>query len=206
MENEIMQASRTLPDGYRKIGTLDIKNNKRLQLLLNLAGVVGLLISGWLFLMILARLRPNDIDGVFRFEIRSLGEMVLLIGIVLVLQVVVILLHEAVHGVFFWLFTRSQPKFAFHWIYAYAAAPDWYLPRNLFLITTLAPLVLISLGGVILFTFAPAAWLLPTWFMLVLNASGAVGDIAVAVWLVRQTPACLAQDRGDAVTLFAPEK
>lgn len=202
----MMQATRTLPDGYRKIGTLDVSKNERLLLLLNLAGLVGLAVSGWLFLMILARLRPTVTASAFRFEIRSLGEMVLIIGAILALLVFHIILHEAIHGVFFWLFTRSQPQFAFRWVYAYAAAPDWYLPRNLFLITTLAPLVLISLAGVVLFSFAPTAWLLPIWFVLIMNAGGAVGDVLVAVWLLRQPPDCLAQDRGDAVTLFVPEK
>ncbi len=201
-----MQATRTLPVGYRKIGTLDVSKNERLLLLLNLAGLVGLAFSGWLFFRILVWLRPTDTASAFRFEIRSIGGTVFLIGVVIVLMVFHIILHEAIHGLFFWLFTRSRPQFAFRWVYAYAAAPDWYIPRNLFLITTLAPLILISLAGLVVFFAAPTAWLLPAWFVIIMNAGGAVGDMLVAGWLVGQPPACLAQDRGDAVTLFVPEK
>jgi hypothetical protein len=66
--------------------------------------------------------------------------------------------------------------------------------------------VLISLAGVVLFAFASPAWLLPTWFVLIMNAGGAVGDLFVAGWLICQPPGCFAQDRGDAVTLYVPEK
>lgn len=201
-----MRATRTLPANYRKVGTLDLSKNDKLLLLLNLIGIVGLAFSGWLFLMILTWLRPSVLASVFRFEFHSLVELATLIGVVLVLTVFHIILHEAIHGFFFWLFTRSRPLFAFRWVYAYAAAPEWYIPRNEYLIIAIAPLALISLAGIIVFAVAPVTWLLPTWFVLIMNAGGAVGDIAAVAWLMRQPQTCLAQDRGDAVTLFVPEK
>lgn len=200
-----MRATQTLPPGYRDIGTLDINKNERLLLLLNLAGMVGLAASGWLFLKILSWLRPHDSALAFRFQFHSIAGIIILIGSILALLVLHVILHEAVHGVFFWLFTRSRPRFAFRWTHAYAAAPDWYIPRNAYLVTALAPLVLISLAGILLFAFGPFAWLLPAWFVVVMNAGGAVGDLLVAGWLLRQPAGCLAQDRGDAVTLYVPE-
>ena len=201
-----MQATPTLPVGYRKIGTLDVSKNEKLLLLLNVMGLVGMVFSGWLFLKIIFWLRPDDTAGAFRFEMHAFFETVLVIAVILALLAFHIILHEAIHGVFFWLFTRSRPRFAFRWTYAYAAAPDWFIYRNPFLITTLAPLVLISLGGLVVFAVAPPAWLLPTWFVVIMNAGGAVGDLMVAGWLLRQPPGCLAQDCGDAVTLYVPEK
>ena len=64
-------------------------------------------------------------------------------------MLVMIVLHEGLHGLFFWLFTREKPKFAFKGFYAYAAMPDWYLPKKEYLITALAPLVGITLLGVL---------------------------------------------------------
>jgi hypothetical protein len=200
-----MQATQTLPPGYRKLGTLDVSANQRLLLILNLIGLLIIGFSGWLFFRALLAVRPGDtariLQQVQKFTIAGTVE---LIAAIVALTIVYVILHEAIHGIFFWLFTRSRPLFAFRWSYAYAAAPDWYIPRNAFFITTLAPLVLITLAGLVLFYLVPAAWLAPIWYIIMMNAGGAVGDLAVAGWLLGQSSACLAQDRGDAVTLYVP--
>ncbi len=202
-----MQPTQTLPPTYRKLGTLDVSTNQRLLLILNLIGLVVVGICGWLFFRVLITVRPGDaariVQQAQKFTITGTIE---LIAAIAALTVAHVILHEAIHGIFFWLFTRSRPQFAFRWTYAYAAAPNWFIPRNAFLITTLAPLVLITLAGLILFYFVPATGLAPIWYIITMNAGGAVGDLAVAGWLLGQPPACLAQDRGDAVTLYIPEK
>ena len=201
-----MPATRTLPNHYHTIGSLDVSQDQRLLFILNLVGLFVMVIAGWLFFRYAAWLRPADLARALQpLQDRSLIGVVSLVAAILALFIFHIVVHEAVHGLFFWVFTHSRPRFAFRWAYAYAAAPDWFIPRDLFLITTLAPFVLITLAGLLLIAFAPPAWLLPTWFVITMNAGGAVGDLAVAAWLLRQPPTCLAQDRGDAVTLFLPE-
>lgn len=200
-----MNPTQILPAYYRQAGTFDINKNKRLLLVFNVVGMVGLAISSMLFMTVLTWLRPESVEQAFEIEMDSLTQLVLLVGVVLALVILNTVLHEAIHGFFFWLFTRSRPRFAFRWTYAYAAAPDWYLPKYPYLITALAPLFLISLIGILLFLFVPSGWLAPIWFMLVINAAGAVGDLAVAVWLLRQPSTCMTQDTGNAVTLFVPE-
>jgi hypothetical protein len=201
-----MPTTRTLPPYYRKVGTLDVSRNERLILLLNLGGLLIMILAGWLFFRAIAWLRSEDITAALRpLFTRTPAAVISLVAAILALFVFHILAHEAIHGIFFWIFTRSRPRFAFKWAYAYAAAPEWYIPRDLFFVTTLAPFAFITLAGLLLIAFAPAAWLLPTWFVISMNAGGAVGDLAVAAWLLRQPPTCLAQDCGDAVTLFIPE-
>jgi hypothetical protein len=162
-----------------------------------------LVAGGWFFFQAMAALRPADafthFSGVFSV---SLPETLVVIAAVLGLTVVHIIIHEAIHGIFFWWFTRTRPMFAFRWTHAYAAAPTWFLPRNHYFITTLSPLVVISAVGLLLTPIVPAVWLLPLWFILTSNAGGAVGDMLVAGWLLRQPADCLANDRGDAVTLY----
>lgn len=202
-----MKPVQQLPATYQKIGAIDLKQNGRLMLLLNILGLVGMFLSGYLFFRAILWLRPEYANQVFSGEFRGgLVEIMMVILEILGLTVINILLHEGIHGIFFWLFTGSRPQFAFRWTYAYAAAPDWYIPRNQYLVTSLAPLVLISLLALGMFTFVPSAWLLAVWFVAISNASGAVGDLAVALWLVRQPATCLAQDRGDAVTLYTPQE
>ncbi len=202
-----MPATQTLPPTYRKIGTLDVSASQRLLLILNLIGLFVVGICGWLFFRALLVIRHADTVRVLQQSQKfSIVGTVELIAAIVVLTAVHVILHEAIHGIFFWLFTHSRPRFAFRWAYAYAAAPDWYIPRNAFFITTMAPLVLITLAGMVLFYFVPAAWLAPIWFIITMNAGGAVGDLAVAGWLLGQPTVCLAQDRGDAVTLYVPEE
>jgi hypothetical protein len=201
-----MPVTRTLPANYQKIGTLDVSQNERLLLQLNLVGLLIMGIAGWLIFRFAAWLRPSDLAvALNRLQARTPLAAAVLIAAVVILFIFHIIVHEAIHGVFFWLFTRSRPRFAFRWAYAYAAAPEWYIPRNPFFITTLSPFVLITLAGLLLIALAPPAWVLPTWFVVSMNAGGAVGDLAVGGWLLRLPPTCLAQDRGDAVTLFLPQ-
>jgi hypothetical protein len=205
MEKPPMHATQTLPDNYRASNTLDISKSPGLLLGLNLAGLVILVISGWLFIQAIFWLRPDDALSQIRFvSIRSISDFAFLILSILGLTAINLIIHEAIHGVFFWFFTRSMPRFAFRGVYAYAAAPGWYLPRNAFLTTTLAPLVLISLAGLAVMRVVPPGGLLATWFIVTMNASGAVGDMLVTLWIIRHTPLSLIQDLGDAVTLYLP--
>jgi hypothetical protein len=200
-----MEAMQNLPETYQKVGTLDISKDQKLQVLLNVIGLAAMIGFAWLFLKAMTWLRPESgLAGLSQVEFRigALSEFLGVVVVIVGLSMFNVVLHEAIHGLFFWLFTRSRPRFAFKLAYAYAAAPDWYIPRNQFLVTTLAPLVLISLAGLLIFAVAPISWLLPTLFVITINAGGAVGDLAVAGWLLTQPPHCLAQDRGDAVTLY----
>lgn len=202
----MLNTTQALPEFYRESGTLDISKNPRLALILNLAGLVFLVLSGWLFYRAILWIRPEgSLRGIRSFSFGSPLDVLVTIFWILALTVFILVLHEAIHGLFFWLFTRSTPRFAFKGAYAYAAAPGWYLPRGPFVITTLAPLVLISLGGLLAFRLVPASWLTGAWFAATMNASGAVGDILVTWWILNQSPRSYIQDRGDAVTLYIPK-
>lgn len=201
-----MRATQSLPDTYRKIGAIDVSKSESLLLLLNLIGLAVMVGFGYLFIKALLWMRPEEGVRTLRLlQIASFSGWLVVAAAVIGLTVFHVVLHEAIHGIFFWIFTRARPRFAFRWAYAYASAPDWYIPRDLFLITTLAPFVFISLAGLVILGTAPTNWLLPTWFVITMNAGGAVGDLIVAGWLVRQPPVCLAQDKGDAVTLYLPK-
>lgn len=140
-----------------------------------------------------------------RLEIIGGGQLLLSAAMIALVAVGVIVLHEIVHGLFFWLFTGSRPVFALKIVYAYAGAPDWYLPCRQYMVVGVAPLVVITALGVLLLAVVPQGWLLPVLLFTALNAGGAVGDLGVAAWLLVQPAACLANDEGDRVTLYRPE-
>lgn len=197
-----MKVTRELPSDYQEVGSVDLKKDSKLPLALTVVGLALFLGFGWLFSQILGGLRPEAAAVGLSFELRGLTGVVALVLGAALLMAAVVLVHEAVHGVFLWLFTGSRPVFGVGAGYASAGAPDWYLPRWPYVIVALAPLVVLTALGLVVLAVAPAALLLPTLAFLALNAGGAVGDLAVSGWVLLQPADCLANDSGDKVTLY----
>ena len=198
-----MSAYPSLPGDYQLTRSIDLRKHSSLLLWLNLVGFGLLLLFAWLFFWLAARLRAPVEPGVSISDIPPSG-WVTFLTIVLAL-VAVLFLHELVHGAFFWLITRSRPRFGLKITYAYAAAPDWYIARNPYLAVGLAPLVLITLVGVALLPWLPAALVLPWVLALALNASGSVGDLYIIGWLLARPASALVNDHGDSIHFFLPE-
>jgi hypothetical protein len=202
-----MRATKTLPDGYQAYATIALAKNWRLLLSLSLAGVALVFGFGWLVVRIGVLLRPDVATLLPVVATAGHGGISLTLHLVwlpemLAAFVLVPVLHEATHGVVFWLFTRERPRFAYRIVNAYTAAPQWYLPRGAYLLVGLAPLLVLSLLGVAALAGAPLSVVPGVIAGLVLNAAGAVGDIAVSCWLIVQPATLLARDAGDAVTLY----
>jgi hypothetical protein len=197
-----MQSTQLLPSEYHTVGSFDLRNNPKALIQLNVLGFLMFAVTGWVFVGIFSLFRPQEVRYGLALGFSSLSDMIQILLAVLGMLVVMIVLHEAVHGVLFWWFTRAMPKFAFKGAYAYAAAPDWYLPKYPYLSVALGPLVVLSLAGIALMMIVPPEWFMALLFFLVTNASGAVGDLWVAVWLLRQPHDCYVNDLGDAVTLY----
>jgi hypothetical protein len=193
-----MRALTELPAGYVSTWQLDIPHARGLILGLNLLSIPLLLAFGWLYYLVLSPLiQPDSI-----FEFLALRPIWLATALFATYSLTVFL-HEACHGLVFWIITRARPKFGFRWVYAYAAAPEFLIPRNPYLLVGLAPLVLISLAGFILVPLVSATIAGLTWFALTTNAAGAVGDLYVIGRLLRSHPAeALVRDDGERITVF----
>jgi hypothetical protein len=197
-----MQPVRTLPPTYRQVGRLDLTHNLPLLLGMNIASLGLFIVFGGLFGAAALRLRPDAAGSLLSLEVDGWGGILRVSIALVVLMLAVAVLHEAAHGLFFWIYTASRPVFSFHYYYATASAPGWYIPKLQFMVIGLAPLVLLTLLGFVLLPFLPAGWLLPVVAFMTINASGAVGDLAVILWLLRQPSNCLALDEAETVTLF----
>ncbi|HMB22861.1 MAG TPA: DUF3267 domain-containing protein [Anaerolineales bacterium] len=193
----MISATRTLPDGYRQTDEIDLSKNKRLSILLSLGAVIVfipcLILLGWF----LGWARPDLTTGTFTFMLDLVKLFSFFVSVVLML-----LVHEAIHGFFFWVFTRSKPLFALRPLYAYAAAPDWYIPTHQYLIVALAPLVLIDILGLLAILVLPASWTFIPAFLVALNTAGSVGDMYIVARLLRLSSGSLAKDAGDSVSFF----
>lgn len=199
MPSPLLRPTRTLPAGYRPAGSIDLSTNVPAQVGLTVAASVLFVLLGAGFTWAIMALRPglNTFSG-------SLGPGELLLGLIALLltTAVVMVLHEAAHGLCFWLLTQERPRYGFTGIYAYAAAPDWYFPRRAYAIAGAAPLVLLSLGGLTLALVVPPSALLLLLYALTINAAGAIGDLLVLAWIGISPRGALFRDRGDAVERF----
>ena len=197
-----MKATQTLPLNYQPSGKFDLKNMK-LIIWMNVAGLIILIFSIWIFSLLLTQIRP-EIENSFSFQFSSLSTILISITKLLLTIIVVMLLHEGFHAFFFWLFSKQKPIIGFKGAYAYASLPGWYFPRNQYLVIGIAPLVLITIIGIIIFVFMPASVLNFIFIALIINSSGAAGDIFVVVWLLTKPPTTYALDQIDTIEFFVP--
>ena len=194
-----MRATNVRPDNATLFYSFNLLKNKRAFWLLQIPATLGFFIFGFLFLRWTFWLRPGFLHTI------STGVVVTLLDLLFLSMgfVVFIVLHELVHGVFFWIYSRSRPRFGLRGGYAFAAAPGWFFPRRQYLVIALAPLVLLSILGMLLVAVVPAGALAAILFGMVANAAGAVGDMWIACMVVRERRNIVIEDVGDGFNFYA---
>lgn len=198
----MISSTQTLPDGYIQTHEINLAKNKVLAVILNVVGFFIFFFSNVLLRSFANWVRPGLLSSTYTFTVNlsTIGQLLALLALVALILVV----HELIHGFFFWMFTRSKPIYALHLAYAYAAAPDWFIPFRQYWIIGLAPLVIIDAIGLLLILLTPTSWILPVIFLVALNTGGAIGDILITARLFRLSPACLVKDSGAGVCFFEP--
>jgi len=191
----MITSTKTLPEGYTQSGEINLKNNKRLAITLNIAAFFVAVLSFFLLSSYAVLVRPGLMN--------TSGTITLgVVAVVVVLVVMLLTIHELIHGFFFWVFTRSKPVFALRMLYAYAGAPDWFIPNRQYMIVSLGPLVIIGAVGMLLMLLVPESWILLIAIMVALNTGGSAGDLLVFTRLFKLSPTCLANDTGDVFTFY----
>ncbi len=199
-----MKATQVLPLHYHPSGKFDLKNPKQI-IILNLIGLFLLIFSIWFFGWIANQLRSGS-DISFSIEFSSISSALVALGKLILTIIFVLALHEGIHAFFFWTFSGQKPLIGFKGFYAYAAMPGWYFPRNQYLVIGIAPLMIITLIGILLLVVAPITIMNLVLIALVLNTSGAVGDLFVVIWLLTKPSETLALDMVDSIEFYVPGK
>ncbi len=189
---EADQRSTTVPEptGRWKIG--DLQGPKLLAL--QVAGVLLFVVSLVLGLM-LRGLYQGTAEG--SVTITGVSDLLFLfVGIVAVL-----VLHEAVHGILFRVFggkVRFGAKLVGRAMPALYATSDVRMPRNQYIVVSLAPFVIISLGLLVVGIVADGDGTAVLALLLMAgNSGGSVGDIMMAHMLRKHDPGTLFQDKED---------
>lgn len=183
-------------DTYTLHSRIDIKEQPKLALTLNLIGVPLFLAFGGIMIFLTSTIRG---------EVNLIASPLACATGAVLAYLLMVLLHEGVHGIFFWLVTRKLPRFGVTLAYAYASAPGILIPRNPYLVIGLAPLVLLTAIGIFILPFVPEATLPYLVFTLTMNAAGAVGDMYVVLVLLRVPAYAKIEDQGDRISIFLPE-
>jgi hypothetical protein len=119
--------------------------------------------------------------------------LLLWLAINLLGSVLILLVHEGIHALFFLLW-GGTPYFGAKLPFAlYCSARGQLFPRNYYIAVGLAPFVIITVGAILLTVVAPA---LASYgiFAWISNFSGAAGDVFAVAWLLRQPSHVLIED------------
>ena len=189
-----MKAFENLPENYRPIYAVDLKKDKKAYLLVN---GISLLIAA-LFAIPAAILIPFNI---FDAEM-GLKAMLIKEGILIVLMIAYIILHEAVHGIAMKICGTKKVKYGFTGMYAFAGSKDYYDKKS-YIFIALAPIVF---WGVVLAAvnfIVPIEWFWVVYLVQLVNLSGAAGDLFVTVKFSRLPSDILVQDYGVGMTVYS---
>lgn len=135
------------------------------------------------------------------------GGPLVVIGLIvgnLVAYAAILPLHEGVHALII-LLLGGRPTFGLKLpLAAYCTAPGQLFTRDGYAAVALAPLILLSLAGIVLIWLAPnvAAY---TLFGLAGNVSGAVGDLAAARRTLGLPPDALIADTATGFVAYVPD-
>ena len=210
-----MQILTKLPSNYRQLVTLDWSKSWKAVVCAVVSGIVLLITVGWLLVQFTHLLRPTALEGISFSGILTLtpdGSTSIMLPFQLIVDaivaiVLVMFIHELVHGVFFWRFTGLHPTFRIKGLYIYTAAPsDIYFPRNQYLAVGIAPFVLLTLVGLLLMVIVPVVIVPILILSIAFNAAGAAGDLLMFAWLLSYPPDTLMQDNRTSVIVYGPDK
>ena len=196
--NEIPTPPGQPPPGYREVLYWKITEKKSRTLLMNLLSFPLFILSSIVFIWLAVNVgrMPKEID----LSIPAAG-MPVLLALLLVL-----VLHELVHGLCMRFF-GAHPKYGILWkaLAFYATSPGYAFPRWQYLIIALAPLVALSLLAVLLMILlAGTAWVALIAFVAAVNAAGAIGDLWITTIVLRYPAYAYMMDERDGVRVFLP--
>ncbi len=192
-----------LPEAYRQVRHL-IATEGRTLLALNLAALVPLVLM-LLFVDQWWRL-VQRVRGVYGDRLLDNPSFWGQLAAIILVIVLTLTLHELLHGLAIW-WLGHKPRFGLRLDLgvAYATTDHAFFPRNQFILIALAPLAGLTLIGMGLMFIVSDALAYYIGLMIVINASGAIGDLWMS-WVVARYPAhALVKDEADSIRIYLPE-
>ncbi len=190
-----MKAFGALPEGYKKIYSVDLQKDKKKALFIN---ALSLLIAALLavpihFLIPISNLFAGG---------SGTGNYMLKMFILIILMVAYILLHELVHGVAMKICGTKKVKYGFTGLYAFAGSDDYY-DKSGYIFIALAPVALWGMIIAIINLLVPDEWFWVIYMIQIFNISGAAGDFFVTARFSFLPKDILIKDYGVGMTVYS---
>ncbi len=187
----------TLPEGYKLVKTVDVKDKKTV-IIMNVAAalVAAALIAAAFFIF--------DPFADFHGEHFLLRELVLIVS-----MLVYIVAHELTHGAAYKLLTHRKLTFGMTLSVAFCGVPDIYVYRTAALIALLAPFTVFTvLFGLLIFLMPGNFDKFLASLLFAVHFSGCVGDLNdTFLYLFRfRDKTTLMNDTGPKQTFYVKEK
>lgn len=190
------RAQTELPADYTELCRIDPRGERKSALIVNLGalGIAALMVAGALPFVPLSTL--FDMTGGLSFYI--LRFLLIIVG-----GIAYLFLHEAVHALFLWLFSRAPVYWGYTGLHAYAGSLA-YFPLWQYLIVALSPVVLIGVGLAVGAYFVPTAFFWVLYAIQIINVAGTACDLYVAVIFARMPRRILVRDTGVVISVYGP--
>ncbi len=192
-----MKATEILPEGYSEICTVNLQEDKKTSLLVNLSAVIiaVLLAVPALFAVPVSYMFSME-KGIIDYMLRFVSLMVLIF--------VYLILHELVHGVAMKICGTKKVKYGFTGLYAFAGSEDFY-DKKAYIFIALAPVVFWGIVIAVINLFVPLEWFWVVYFLQIINLSGAAGDLYVTIKFFRLPSDILVKDTGIMMTVYSKQ-
>jgi len=156
-------------DRARPVASLDLTEAKTARKVNLASGIIAILLA-----------------MLFGIRLSALGQSPYWILLVAFLLIPTTFVHEILHYLFQWLFSRSKPSLGFKFPFPYSAlAPNTYITRNQGMFCALAPFIFITpilvLASLLMSPLVKELF----WAWASLEAATCVGDFLAVSWLFR---------------------
>ncbi|MGX2945098.1 DUF3267 domain-containing protein [Enterococcus alishanensis] len=176
---------------YREV---DILNNKKAIILLNIGSILLFFIIGTLFLILTSFIsQRQSLSSEISFPMLLFA---------LVLLFLCLVLHEAIHGLFFKMFQpQGKVNFGFKNGMAYATSPGSFYSRKQFFIIAISPFIIVSLLLVVAFALNMLS-LFVFLFLATIHGSGCIGDFYYIVLILKAPKGSLIEDTPIGISFY----
>ena len=181
--------------------TVDFSKNKKLAIAVNLIGVLSLPVFYIIFFYIIRIFTIYPSDDILYYW-KALTRLPFIYSIIFILLLIAVLvIHESIHALFFYIYTGEKPVYGFKGVYGYAGSPGWYIRKNYYLIVSLSPFIIISfiLTSVIVY-FSPV-YSAMIFIIIITHAAGCIGDIWVSIKLLNKPDSTYINDSGTSAVI-----
>ena len=190
-----MKAMQTLPSTYIPYENFRPSKWRKTHWVTWIFGIALAWLS-YSFLRLMAEiLRPDFQPRPLRFEVPTLERLGSILVLIFVLAIVGAV-HEFIHAIFLWFFTGHRPILVAGEGGLAVRLPSWYIPRDQFLVTNLAPFCIISLVGLLLLLVVPQRYISLTVFLTAMNMAGSIADITSSAYLFLHPPSIYLETEG----------